>query len=274
MDRLEELADFLKTRRARIHPDEVGLPLGQRRRTPGLRREEVAELAGISTTWYTWMEQARPVKMSATTLERIARALTLNHDEMVYLFDLAQLPPPEQDEPREDMALSRMKSMIGTMIENPSYIIGPRWDLLGWNELADKVFSLSRLEDKRPNLIRIIFMENYFRKLWVNWERDARELLAQLRVDYNQNAADKAAYEALVEELSAGSEEFRKWWPHHEVKLKTSWLKEINHPKIGLLSLESIVLATPARAYPRLIIYSAASSQDREKLQKLAGGLR
>jgi hypothetical protein len=148
-------------------------------------------------------------------------------------------------------------------------LIGPRWDLLGWNDLADRLFSWSKLSDKHPNIIRTIFTSAHFRRLWVNWEREAQELLAQFRLDYNQNIHDKSAYESLVAELSQSSPEFREWWPHHDVMQRIGWVRELNHPRVGALKLESIVLETPGHPYPRLIVYSGSEAQDCQKLQLL-----
>lgn len=138
LERLRELADFLKTRRARLTPASVGLPAGSRRRAKGLRREEVAELAGISVTWYTWLEQARPVNVSSRTVQNIARALRLDDDERQHLFQLAQLPllaeyaklPQELDE-----SVHAILHALGT---NPAYALGKQWEILGWNEAADE----------------------------------------------------------------------------------------------------------------------------------------
>lgn len=262
LERLRELADFLKTRRARLTPAKVGLPAGSRRRAKGLRREEVAELAGISVTWYTWLEQARPVNVSSRTVQNIARALHLDEDERQHLFQLAQLPllaeyaklPQELDE--------SVQGILHALGANPAYALGKQWQILGWNEAADSVFSFSQLGPTQRNLIHYIFTSPFLRRLWVNWEHDAQDMLAQFRVDYSQQLECNEELEKLIAELEAVSPEFKEWWSRHDVVRRSGWEKELEHPLVGRLHMTAVFLARVNHAFPRLVVYTPLPHSD------------
>jgi transcriptional regulator with XRE-family HTH domain len=269
LNRLEELANFLRTRRERVSPGEVGLPAGRRRRTAGLRREEVAELAGISSTWYTWLEQARQIKVSSATMENIGRALRLNREETVYLFELAQLPFPDtRDIAGKDVA-EQLIEIAETLKESPAYVVGPRYDLLGWNQMADIALGLGRFSDKQPNLMRYVFTDEYYRQLWTNWEEDALELLAMMRADYKQNVSDQTAYEKLIADLSQSSPEFSQGWYRHSVARRSGWIRRMNHPLVGELNMIAAFLEMHGSSFPRLVIYSGHTEKDKRLLGKL-----
>ncbi|MDR3612814.1 MAG: helix-turn-helix transcriptional regulator [Candidatus Obscuribacterales bacterium] len=269
IERTEELANFLRTRRERVTPAQVGLPSGRRRRTAGLRREEVAELAGISVTWYTWLEQARPIKVSTATMERIGLALQLDKDELTYLFELAQLPPPPIEQTASPEAANQLIEIAHTLTDSPAYVVGPRYDLLGWNQMAEIALGLGQFADSQPNLIRFIFTNEYYRKAWINWKDDALELLAMMRADYNQNIYDQKAYESLITELSAVSSEFCEGWNQHSVVSKSGWIRKMNHPIRGNLSLFATFLQMHGSSFPRLVVYSGYTENDRRLLKEL-----
>lgn len=270
LERLRELADFLKTRRARLSPSQVGLPSGSRRRAAGLRREEVAELAGISVTWYTWLEQARPVNVSSRTVQNIARALKLSEDERQHLFQLAQLPLlPEYAKLAQELD-QPVQSILHALGPNPAYALGKHWQILGWNEAADAVFKFSQVPAAERNIIRYIFTSPYLRKLLVNWEHDAQDMLAQFRVDYSQQVEGDEELESLARELESLSPEFKLWWSRHDVVRRSGWGKELEHPAVGRLEMTAVFLARVNDAFPRLVVYTPLPQTDTaQKLSKL-----
>jgi transcriptional regulator with XRE-family HTH domain len=257
-ERLKELADFLKTRRAKLQPGQVGLPHGRRRRIPGLRREEVAELAGISVTWYTWLEQARKVSVSARTALKIADALRLNESERQHFFKLIEQPHAlDTITPRDDLD-PLFQSLLDGLAERPAYVLSHRWDVLAWNEAADAIFQFStciRETLAPPNLIGIVFTSQRYKTLSVNWESDARDMLAHFRSDYGENVKSDRTLEYMVKSLSRTNPDFKQWWLHHDVIQRSGWPKEFLVPDLGLLRLRTIMLEKTREQFPRIVIY-------------------
>ncbi|MBO0796283.1 MAG: helix-turn-helix domain-containing protein, partial [Ktedonobacteraceae bacterium] len=182
VERRKELADFLRTCRARLSPTDVGLPPGVRRKTVGLRREEVAQLANVGVTWYTWLEQGRDIHVSRQILESLAQGLRLNIDERTYLFSLAKHPLlPVSDGQREEISplLQRFLDQLGA---NPAYIIGRRWDVLAWNRAACMVLGDFRaMPPEQRNIVRFVFTDQELRRRMLDWEGVAQRVLAQFR---------------------------------------------------------------------------------------------
>jgi transcriptional regulator with XRE-family HTH domain len=210
-----ELGEFLKAQRAKLAPGLFGLPAGTRRRTPGLRREEVAQLCGLSTTWYTWLEQGRDISLSAAALGRIAGVLRFTAAERAYLFDLAGRRDPRhggEGEPEAPAALTAALPQIST----PAYILDAYWTALAWNEPARALFSGGLDGENDRSLLRFIFLSDEARRLIVDWEARARRVIAEFRADYSRHL-DEPRMEALVAELSAGSSFFRQGWHEHSV---------------------------------------------------------
>jgi transcriptional regulator with XRE-family HTH domain len=210
-----ELSDFLRSRRARLSPDEVGLPAGGRRRTKGLRREEVASLAGVGLTWYTWFEQGRNIRVSPDFLENVARALRLDGAERQHLFALLahDAAPPRPSVRHVSLALQRV---LDGFPHYPAYIRTMRWDTIAWNKPADRIFNFSRRAPEQRNLVRMVFTDPEMRAMMPNWESDAPKLIAKFRGYYAKQRGD-ATLEALVRELQDRSAEFRLWWRRHDV---------------------------------------------------------
>jgi transcriptional regulator with XRE-family HTH domain len=260
--RREELADFLRNRRASLKPDEVGLPNGGRRRTPGLRREEVAQLAGVGTTWYTWLEQGRDVRASLEVLEAIAAALRMSPAERAHLVLLGRgdrvLPckgPPERVSP----ALRRLIENLGP---NPAYLLGRRWDYLAWNRAMEVLFSWKPGRDPLSrNHIWLMFMDPARRELMDDWERSARTIAAKFRADHARNIGDPA-FEQLISALRSSSPEFRKWWNKHEVASGGEARKELNHPAAGRLVFMHAVFNREMESEHRLVLYSPVDEDD------------
>ena len=215
--RLQELKDFLLTRRQQLSPEPMSLSAGEKRRTPGLRRAEVAQLAGISVDWYTWLEQGRPVTASPQVLESLARALHLDDSEREYLFFLALQQPPTKRAPSNQAVSTKVQNFLDHLGTNPAYITGERWDIVAWNEAACAVFGdFGQMSPRERNAIWRMFLAPTHRQMLVDWEENARHVLAQFRATCGRFPAD-AQIKALLDDLMATSVEFRMWWPDHEV---------------------------------------------------------
>jgi transcriptional regulator with XRE-family HTH domain len=267
--RRRELGDFLRTRRARISAVEVGLPAAARRRTPGLRREEVAQLAGMSVTWYTWLEQARPISVSAETLDSLARVLRLDGIERVQLFQLALREPMLDAKLKTQRISPLLKQMLDQMDALPAFIVGPRWDVLGWNSAAGGFFGFDRIAPAERNMVWLFFTDSALRSLIVDWPTRARDLLARFRVSYGRHAGDKN-FVQLVERLKSLSPEFAEWWPRHDVLPQSEGLKRYNHPLVGRLQLQHVSFSVMDD--PELILTILApprSAESRAKLQQI-----
>ena len=266
-ERLKELADFLRTRRAKLTPAQVGLPPGLRRRVPGLRREEVAELAEISVTWYTWLEQARSVKVSCDALLRIAQALKLDRHEQEHLFLLTGQSPPPPSLAQEPVTES-IRQVLKSLEPNPAYLVDLRWNLLAWNQAAISVFGdFSLFPSSECNLMWLAFTNSAMKELFVNWSEFARCLLVNYRADYAQNASDRS-WSELATTLQKVSPQFSQWWKSHDVA-RPHEVQELNHPIVGKLVLDSVTLQIYPAANLRLTAYTPKTDIDTSKLQKL-----
>jgi transcriptional regulator with XRE-family HTH domain len=173
--RRRELADFLRARRGSLSPEQIGLPLTRRRRVRGLRREEVAEAAGISTAWYTYIEQARDLNLSPATLGRIGLALHLNPEERDHLFQLAGHAAPQQEDQGATMVMTPLLGMLRGMEPNPAYVLDPKWNIVAWNRTSELIFGdLETVHPAERNYLNLIFTSSVLRERFVNWEEVAR----------------------------------------------------------------------------------------------------
>jgi transcriptional regulator with XRE-family HTH domain len=267
--RRRELADFLRNRRAAIAPEDVGLPGGGRRRTPGLRREEVAQLAGVGTTWYTWLEQARDVRASRAVLEAIADALTLTPAERRHLVLLGRgeaAPPPAVTEE----VSPAVRRLIANLELSPAYILGRRWDYLAWNDAMAVVFGdPAEVPPEQRNQIWLFFTDPARRALMPDWKRSARILASRFRADYARHVGDPG-FDRLVSDLHDASPEFRKAWAQHEVKGDTDGRKEMIHPVEGRMLFEHAAFRHAEHGEQRLILYTPLPDEDTPaKMQRL-----
>lgn len=263
-ERRQTLADFLRQRRESLSPGDVGLPPGLRRRTPGLRREEVAQLANIGTSWYVWLEQGRNVHPSAQVLESLAQALKLTQNERRHLFLLAgQLMPPSSQ--TEEIVSPALQQTLDDLNPTPAYVMGRRYDYLAWNKAADKLFTLSQEQAiYGRNLLWRIFNSPEMRKL-PNWEQLARGTLAEFRAT-NARYPDDGSFQVLIEDLKQVSPDFRRWWPYHNVRSSLDAHKVIEHPTLGSLEFEQLTLQVLSSPDVRIMIYSPDPAT-RTKLQ-------
>jgi len=271
--RRDELADFLRNRRASVQPDEVGLPNGGRRRTPGLRREEVAQLAGVGTTWYTWLEQGRDVRASLDVLEAIAKALRLTPAERGHLILLGrgeQAPPLTATAEKVSPTVKRLIKNLGA---NPACLLGRRNDLLASNRAYEVVFGdPERVAKPYRNNLWLTFMDPARRELYAsNWERGARLAVARFRADSAKHIGDPA-FEELIAALNEASPEFREWWKRHEVAGTGEGRKNLKHPVAGNLVFEHAVFRPAGAPEQRLALFSPLPDDDTPaKLAQLLG---
>jgi transcriptional regulator with XRE-family HTH domain len=271
----QELGAFLRARRGALQPEHVGLPQGvSHRRTPGLRREELAQLAGISVSWYTRLEQGRDVQLSAKAVARLAEALQLTAAEREYLLTLAREDPlGPQASPTETVSVT-LRDVLDAQGDNPAYLIDARLNLLAWNQAAIGVFGLAEDLAAAPaeerNLLWLIFTDDARIRL-VDWERHAKLLLAQFR-DASRHLVNDPWLGWFVERLGQRSPEFAAWWSRYDVERVQETEKVVEHPAVGQLVLRQTVLQIVDDSHGLfLILYTPAPETDTaEKLQKLA----
>jgi transcriptional regulator with XRE-family HTH domain len=241
-DHRAELAEFLRARRDAVTPEQVGLPPGGgRRRTPGLRREEVAMLAGVSLTWYTWLEQGRRINASDDVLAAIGRALKLDDAGIEHLLALAQPSAGPVETPQE--APTALVRLIDSLDPAPAYVLGPRWEFLAWNGAQARLYPrIVELEGLQLNLLWVLFADASTRDLIVDWDIHARQALAEFRAG-TTNLRGDPEFAALVDELERVSPEFAAWWPEHDVSGFETRIRRFHHPAAGLLTFEYQQLA-------------------------------
>ncbi|MFB9839926.1 helix-turn-helix transcriptional regulator [Actinoallomurus acaciae] len=251
--RRRELGAFLRSRRERISPAETGLPTTGRRRTPGLRREEIALLAGISATWYTYLEQGRDVRPSGQVLEALATALRLSEHERDHLLHLAGDTPDEPADEPEPLAPG--VADVPALVEpNPSYVTGVRYDVLCHNPSAAELFKgIDTMPE--PNLARWVFTEPAARQVLVDWEREAQNVLARLRAATGRHP-DHPRFTRLIEELHTASPQVRAWWPRYDIQVSRSGTKRLRHPRLGVITLTHTAFHVAERPEQTLVIYS------------------
>ncbi|MEU6351421.1 helix-turn-helix transcriptional regulator [Streptomyces sp. NPDC047072] len=277
-DNRAEIRDFLASRRAKITPEDVGLPTSGRRRVPGLRREEVAVLAGVSTEWYTRLEKGHISGVSEDVVEAVAKALQLDEDERTYLFDLARAARPAGRKParRKDVPVPpRIQWMLDSMTLSGAFVRNGRQDIVAANPLAralHKPIFDSDTTDRhgRPNIARYIFLDPGSRHFFVDWDQAARITAALLRAEAGREPHDRALRD-LIGELSTLSTEFRTVWAAHDVRIRHDGAKRLRHPDAGPLDLtyQSLDLPIANRVLHGLVIYTAepgTPSEDRLKL--------
>jgi transcriptional regulator with XRE-family HTH domain len=236
----------------------VGLSSGGRRRTPGLRREEVAMLSGVGTTWYTWLEQGRDVRASQEVLEAIATALHMTSAERTHLMQLGR---GTDDEPPPSPACAEQVSpMLRRLIENlnpnPAYLLGRRWDYLAWNRAAVALFGdLGAIPDHLRNHIWVTFMDPARRELFTDWPESSRLLVAKFRADSAHHIGDPG-WEELTQAMRKSSPDFCKAWRRHEVAIHGEGRKILDHPVAGRLVFDHAVLNPQASPDQRLVLYT------------------
>ncbi|KUN85815.1 XRE family transcriptional regulator [Streptomyces bungoensis] len=273
LDRRAELSEFLRSRRARLKPEDVGLPdFGRHRRVPGLRREELAQLAGVSVAYYTRLEQGNGRNVSAEVLGSIARALRLTDAEHAHLTHLAK-PKAHKKKPvaRQQHVRATLRQLLDAMDAVPAYVVGRRSEILAWNRMAAAVFGdWSVLPAAERNWARLVFLRPEYRDLFVDWEQKAIDIVCGLRMDAGCHP-DDPRLSALVGELSVKSEEFRRLWATHDVKEQNHGVKRLHHPLVGDLSLNFEGFRVTGDTDQALVTYHAEpGSPSAESLRLLA----
>jgi hypothetical protein len=264
-----QLSDFLKSCRARLSPGDVGLPDTGRRRTPGLRREDVAVLSGVSVTWYTWLEQGRDVRMSERMLDAISTSLRLSREERDYLFSLAQRRPPR----REISPSVEVPGSVSRMIEAldvPALVMTMRWDVVGWNDMVTHTFrDYSTLAPSQRNLVRILLTWPEYQANAEEYDAIARRVLSKLRVDYSQAAGDPA-FDALIAEMLEACPKFRKLWASTEISTRSEGLHVWRHPKVGEIEFEHTSYVIEGAPTLRLIVFVPGTTESAARLNEIA----
>jgi len=262
------LGTYLKDRRAKLDPTAFGFPL-QRRRTPGLRREEVAQRANVSATWYTWLEQGRGGAPSADVLDRIARAMMLTDVEREHLFLLGLGRPPKVRYRAPDSISPRLQRVLDTLDHSPAFIRTATWDIVAWNAAAAAVLTdYSQLPDGQRNVLRMMFRDSRVRAAQPNWQAVARYIVASFRADVARAGAARNV-QSLVDELCATSPEFAAMWRDNDVQGHGDGVKVLHHPVAGKLSLEFSGFAVDGRPDLMMVIYNPATPDDADKIRGL-----
>jgi transcriptional regulator with XRE-family HTH domain len=271
--RRDELRAFLRSRRARLTPADVGLPDdGARRRTPGLRREELAALAGVGVSWYTWLEQGRDIHPSPDVLEALARALRLDAAERSTLFALArtELPLPAPDDEAADRDVAPLIALVESLHPTPAYLLGPMTRILAWNGAAAVLFgSPHHIPEQRRSLLWMLLVDPGEARDNDGRRGTARNMVARFRAEYAQHAGEPE-YEDFVEQLKADSAWFREWWGEHRISDTQRGTKTIDHPTLGHLSLHHAQTVPTGSPDLRLTIYAPADDATRAALATLA----
>ncbi|MCX4535234.1 helix-turn-helix domain-containing protein [Streptomyces sp. NBC_00841] len=266
--RRHELAGFLRSRRERITPEQVGLPRGRRRRTPGLRREEVAQLSAVGVTWYTWLEQARDIQVSPQVLDALARALLLDRSERTHLFSLAGAvdPTPDADCPSITPAL---REMLWQLDPIPACIQNSRYDILAYNRTYGRLLcDMDAVAPEDRNCMILSYTNPDWRSAVVDLPEMNRVMAAKFRGAMAEHLAEPA-WKALLGRLEAASAEFREIWARHEVVGPGGRTKLFRNTHVGLLRLDHTDLWLGPSTGPRMVTYAPADEESRERLRRL-----
>ncbi|MBK3643354.1 helix-turn-helix transcriptional regulator [Streptomyces sp. MBT33] len=278
MDAPSELGDFLRTRRAALRPEDVGItPHPTRRRVSGLRREELAMLAGVSITHYTRLEQGRALSASDSVLDAIARTLRLTDDETAHLKDLARpTKAARPTTPRAEQASPSARQLLAAMSEVPALVLDRRNDVLAWNRLGHALLAghlpadSPEMPSTRPNVTRMLFLDDRYRALYTDWHDEAQLAVASLRLIAGRHPDDRRLTE-LVGQLTVQCDEFASRWARHPVRTCTSGVKQLRHPLVGTMDLSFENLVIPGSSGQRLIAYTAEPGSPSEAALRLLG---
>ncbi|MER7671377.1 helix-turn-helix transcriptional regulator [Kitasatospora sp. NPDC096128] len=267
------LGAYLRTRRALLTPEEAGLPSTARRRVPGLRREEVAELVGLSTDYYVRLEQGRAERPSEEVLDALGRALRLGPAERAHLRDLARRPRRARAAGRQEVLRPTLRRVVEAMPATPAVVMNDRNDVLAWNRLAAALIAdFPQLPPRERNMARRIFLDPNARSVHLDWDDAARATVGILRMAAGRRPHDPELVR-LIGELSLGSAEFRTLWAGHHVHEKGHGPKHFHHPAVGEVALDYETFRVPGAAHHLLVVYSAAPGSPAEEALCLLGAL-
>ncbi|KVK75068.1 XRE family transcriptional regulator [Burkholderia cepacia] len=262
------LGAYLRDRREKLDPAALGLP-ATRRRTPGLRREEVAQRAHVSAAWYTWLEQGRGGAPSADVLDRLARALLLNDAEREHLFLIGVGHPPEVRYHAPAGVTPRLQNVLDSLDASPAIVRTATWDVVAWNVAAAATLTdYATLPPPARNILRLIFVDDGVRDAQPNWERVARFAVGAFRADVARSGATQAV-QAFVDEMRATSAEFDAMWRDHDIRTHDEATKEIRHPQAGRIALDHSAFSVTGRPDLSLVIFTPATPADRARIRAL-----
>ncbi|MCC5578775.1 helix-turn-helix domain-containing protein [Microtetraspora sp. AC03309] len=266
--RRSQLGAFLRSRRERIAPQDVGLPPGLRRRTPGLRREEVAQLAGVGVTWYTWLEQGRPINASVQVLDAIARTLRLDAAELEHLYRLADLPEVPESEADHCIA-AEVRTILDNLDPLAAGVYNSRYDLLAWNATYALLFAnLVRQPPERRNALWQIFTAPDCCNPVVNRGAELPQMVGSLRAAYARHMGEPA-WTGFVRRLSAESPDFAAMWATHDVARQGSRMKIFQHSAVGLIRMTSTSLALSSLPETRIVVYTPLDEESGARVARL-----
>jgi transcriptional regulator with XRE-family HTH domain len=267
-ERRRLLGEFIRSRRERTTPDMVGMPPGLRRRTPGLRREEVALLSGIGITWYTWLEQGRPINVSGQVLQSVARVLQLDASERAHIFALAELADPQQSNETAQVGAG-VQLILDQLDPLPAVVVGPKWEILAGNRahlglLGD--YHALPLESR--NALWMCFTDPHWRTLVADWEEHARRMVAKLRTGMAEHVGEPG-WATLLERLERNSPEFREMWERQEVAPIENCIKQFRHAQAGTLDVEVGHFWLSDQRAVRMTVYTPLDDATRDRLEIL-----
>lgn len=252
----QELADFLRQKREKLTPQAVGLPSGTRRRTPGLRREEVAALAGVGLTWYTWLEQGREINASVDFLENLSRVLKLDATERYHLFLLAHQRPPVAEGHQWCQISPLVRRLLDDLILRPAYVMNLSWDIIAWNSAADKLFSITTRSPEQRNMLWMLFADPQLNQRLREWPEQAPQILASFRRDYARAPHD-ATMQQRVNMLECVSPQFRQLWQRHDIHGRCQGQRTFWLDGVGDVTFEHASFIVDEENHLRLVMYSA-----------------
>lgn len=260
-----ELAAFLRSCRERILPEDVGLPAGKRRRTPGLRREEVAALAGVGLTWYTWLEQGRDIGVSAAFLDSLSRTFKLDAMERRHLFLLAHQRPPPEPGKTWCIVPPLIHRLMEDLARRPAYVLNLRWDVLAFNAAANQVFQFSSHSVERRNFLWLLFIDPTMRCLFDPWTEQALNILSSFRRDFAR-ALEDPDIAALVTDLKKIDPDFKTWWQSQDIHAPCHGVRHIFLQDVGRIAFEHTTLTIDEDRHLRLVYYAAKEDEPASEL--------
>ncbi|MFD8966454.1 helix-turn-helix transcriptional regulator [Streptomyces sp. NPDC059568] len=267
--RRSELAVFLRGRRARVTPADVGMPPGLRRRTPGLRREEVAQLSGVGVTWYTWLEQGRPINASAQVLDAVARTLRLDRTEREHLYHLAEVPHEPDPQADADGVGPEIQGIVNTLDPLPAVVYNARYDILATNAGYDDLFDIPMMQKyERPNALWILFTVPEEKCPLVFPETELPVMVATLRGAYGRHVGEPG-WESFVRRLSAASPHFGELWESGDVILPGPRVKTFRHEAVGEIRMTSVSLSVNGMPECRIVVYTPVDEENRQRTATL-----
>ncbi|HHQ6536125.1 TPA: helix-turn-helix transcriptional regulator [Serratia fonticola] len=252
----QELADFLRMKREKLSPQAVGLPSGTRRRTPGLRREEVAALAGVGLTWYTWLEQGREINASVEFLEDLARVLKLDATERYHLFLLAHQRPPVVAGHQWCQVTPLVRRLLDDLTLRPAYVMNLSWDIIAWNPAADRLFAIAERQPEQRNMLWMLFADPELNQRLMEWQEQAPQILASFRRDYARAPQDATMLQR-IQALSDVSPQFRQLWQQHDIHGRCQGQRTFLVAGAGEVTFEHASFIVDEDNHLRLVMYSA-----------------